>query len=245
MKAEQLETRLQNMETQLAEIRQLLESQAQRQEALSELGEEVSRISREALPGLTRELESLSEDFDSRDLVELGRQLLQNLRHLNGLLGQLDALADLGTDLSPVLRQAVQQLTDTLEQLEKKGYFDFLREALAIVDTIVTSFSAEDVRLLRENITYILLTIKNMTQPEMLSTLNNVLNFYRRMDIEIAQEVSYRQLFHELRQPQTRRGLAFLLEFLKRMVSPNGNAVPGKIVDLSEIEKTGGSSHAS
>jgi uncharacterized protein YjgD (DUF1641 family) len=109
--------------------------------------------------------------------------------------------------------------------MDKKGYFEFFKESVQIVDTVVTSFSIEDVRLLRENIASILLTVKDMTQPEMLNTINNALSFFRKMDIEVEKDISYFQIMREMRNPEVKQGIVFMLEFLKNMAKPNQNII--------------------
>ena len=114
---------------------------------------------------------------------------------------------------------------NTFHELDQKGYFEFFNESLKIVDTVVTSFSVDDVRLLRQNITTILLTVKNMTQPAMLSTVDNALSFFKKMDISIEKEISYYQLFKELRNPETKRGIIFMLEFVKNMAKSDSGSL--------------------
>jgi uncharacterized protein YjgD (DUF1641 family) len=42
------------------------------------------------------------------------------------------------------------------------------------------------------------------------------------MDIVVDKDISYRQLIKDLRDPEVKRGLAFMLEFVKNMAAPNG-----------------------
>jgi uncharacterized protein YjgD (DUF1641 family) len=113
---------------------------------------------------------------------------------------------------------------DTLSELERKGYFEFGKEAFKIIDTIVTSFTVDDIRLLRENIAAIIITFRNMTSPEMLASMNNALNFFRKMDVEVEQKIGYWQLMKEMRDPEFKRGMAFMISFMKNMVQTNGNS---------------------
>ncbi len=135
---------------------------------------------------------------------------------------------DFISDLQSLGKQVFDQLLNTLNELDQKGYFEFFRESLKIVDTVVTSFSAEDVRLLRENIASILLTVKNMTQPEMLSTIDNALGFYRKMDITVEKDITYFQIMKELRNPEVKQGIIFMLEFIRSMAKPNNKSLTEK-----------------
>jgi type I site-specific restriction endonuclease len=126
------------------------------------------------------ELEEVSYHFDTADLLHLLKKLLRNTRNLSNMIDQVESVSDFLKDATPLGKQVVNQLMETLQELDRKGYFDFFRESIKILDTVVTTFSVEDVRLFRENVVSILLTLKNLTQPEMLSTVDNALRFFKK-----------------------------------------------------------------
>ena len=72
-------------------------------------------------------------------------------------------------EMSPILKEVMAVSTDQLQGLEERGYFDFGRETLKVMDTIVTSYSAEDVQQLGDNVVRILDTVRRVTQPDMLA----------------------------------------------------------------------------
>ena len=96
------------------------------------------------------------------------------------MIEQVESASDFLKEATPLGKQVVNQRMETLQELDRKGYFDFFRESMKILDTVVTTFSVEDVRLFRENVVSILLTLKNLTQPEMLSTVDNALRFFKK-----------------------------------------------------------------
>jgi uncharacterized protein YjgD (DUF1641 family) len=55
----------------------------------------------------------------------------------------------------------------------------------------------------------------------MLATVNNAVSFYRKMEIDVKKEVSYRDLFKQLQDPEVKRGLFFMLEFARSMPVQN------------------------
>ena len=110
--------------------------------------------------------------------------------------------------------------------MDRKGYFAFIKEISAIMDSIVTHFSVEDVRLLSENIVMILETVKNLTQPKMLHALNNALTVYQNIDIESIEEYSAMRALRELRTPEMKRGLGFIITFLKNVSREQTNLQP-------------------
>ncbi len=220
------------IEQQLLEIHQKLDlltaqmrEQQRRQRELQELKEDLTIIGKDIFQSAVQELDEVAHHFDTTDLLYLLKKLLRNTRNLTKLMDQMESTADFVQDAAPLGKQVLNHLLDTLSELESKGYFDFTRELFNILDTIVTSFTLNDVKLLRENITAILLTVKNLTQPEMLSSVNNALHFFQKMDVEIEKDISYWQILKAMRDPEMKRGIAFLIQFTKNMVQSNGESV--------------------
>ena len=191
-----------------------------KQREVQELKDDMALIGKDMFNAMVEELEDVAPYFDTDDLVFLVKKLLRNTRNINAMLTQLESAHDLFKDIKPIGKQAFDEILETLNEMDRKGYFEFFAESAKIVDTVVTSFSIEDVKLLRENVTSILMTVKNMTQPEMLSSMNNALGFFQKMDIEIVGDVSVWYLIKQLKSPDVKRGMLFMVEFLKNMAGP-------------------------
>jgi len=204
---------------------QMLETQ-KRQKEFEELKDDMSIIGKDMFDAAVQELEDVAPYFDTKDLIYLVKKLLRNTRNLNTMLTQMEGAADLFTDLKPLGKQMFDELMDNLNEMDRKGYFEFFSEAVSIVDTVVTSFKVDDVKLLKDNIVSILMTIKSITQPEMLSSVNNAMGFFQKMDIDVQEDISYFKLIKQLKDPEVKRGLSFMLEFVKNMAgSTNNNQV--------------------
>ena len=87
----------------------------------------------------------------------------------------------------------------------------------SIIDNIITHFSTEDVKLLADNVVTILETVKNLTQPDMLQAINNAVAVYKNLDVENIEEYSIWRVMKEMGTPEMKRGIGFLIAFLKNM----------------------------
>ncbi|MCL6100754.1 MAG: DUF1641 domain-containing protein, partial [Bacteroidetes bacterium] len=130
-----------------------------------------------------------------------------------------ESMKDFLVDVSPLVRQSVLDFMKTLDEIDRKGYFEFAKELSNITDKVVTSFSKEDVKNLGDNIVTILQTVKNLTQPDMLHTINNAVDVYKQLDITVKKDVTLFGLLKELNSPEAKRGLAFAIEFLKNLAN--------------------------
>lgn len=138
--------------------------------------------------------------------------------------GQMrQSLTELTGDLSPVAKQAMGSLTVALEDVQQRGYVEFAKGGLTVVDKVVTSFTKEDLDALGDNVVLILETIKEMTQPEVMQMLQSTLNQASEID-ESSDPPGLLSLLNRLRGPAARRGLyrlVFLVESLGS-VDPEG-----------------------
>lgn len=219
-----------NIENEIKSIHQKLDmlteqftQTQQKQRELQELKNDLSLIGKDIFETAVVELQDVAPYFDTDDLIHLVKKLLRNTRSLTNMLEQVESAGNMFEDIKPLAKQMFDSVLTTLNTLDKKGYFAFFGEASKIVDTVVTSFTVEDVKLLRENIATILLTVRNMTQPEMLSSVNNALSFFKKMDIIIEKDFPTWQLIKKARNPEVRKGMAFMLEFVKNMAKQENN----------------------
>ena len=225
METKSLQTELAQIQQKLDYISDQMRDYERRQREIQELKDDFSMIAKDVFDAAVEGLEEVSPYFNSTDLMHLLKKLLRNTKNMNQILTQLESAQDLFSDLKPLGKQIFDQLLETLNELDQKGYFEFFKESLKIVDTIVTSFSVEDVRHLRENITPILLTVKDMTQPQMLSTVDNALGFFRKMDISVEKDISYFKIIKELKDPEVKQGIIFMLEFIKSVAKGRNGSI--------------------
>jgi uncharacterized protein YjgD (DUF1641 family) len=57
-----------------------------------------------------------------------------------------------------------------------------------------------------------------MTQPDVLEAMNNAVKVYKSIDTENIQEYSIWKAMKELRSPEMKKGLGFMITFLKNLV---------------------------
>jgi uncharacterized protein YjgD (DUF1641 family) len=195
-------------------------AERQRQER-AELVRDVTPIANQAFHIAIEQLEEVQEYVDLADLLRLLKRLLRNARNLERMLDQLEAVSDLADTLGPLTDQAFEKSVDALAEMERKGYFAFARGGAHILDTLVTSFSEEDVRRLGDNIVLIANTVKDMTQPEILSFVRNTL-VLAEQELEQPLDTSTLGLLRQMGDPRVRRGLALTLRVLQAIGAQAG-----------------------
>ncbi len=139
---------------------------------------------------------------------------------------QREGLQDLTADLSRVSEDALVMLAERLADLERKGYFEFARAAGGVADRVVANYDEDDLDQLGDNIVTILETIREITQPEMLTLLGRMVDAVeaerRIVEHETGDPPGLLALARQLRDPDVRRGMSRALQTLRAVSMETG-----------------------
>ena len=192
--------------------------QRQNREATKDLVDDLSIIGKDVFRNSVIELDKAGVELNGEALAGMGIRLIRNIDNINEFLDTLESINDFLKDATPIARQVGLDAIQKLHELEQKGYIDFFRELTRVLDNIVTGFKKEDVKALADNIVTILNTVKSMTQPDMLEALNNGVKVYKSIDTKNIPEYTIWKAMREMRSPEMRKGLGFMITFLKNLV---------------------------
>lgn len=213
----QKEVNLVELDQKVDLILEYITQQRLKSEAVDDLIADASIVGKNIYSTALKTLEDQSVEIYPEELTELGIRIIRNIRNINTLLDFMESMTDLARDIAPIANEVIIDSTKKLNEFEQKGYFEFFREIGNVADNIVTNFTVEDIRALADNIVTILETVKNITQPEMLKTLNNAVNIYSSLNIDEAPEYSMWKLMREMGRPEMKKALGFFVMFMKNL----------------------------
>lgn len=213
-RASELERKIDALTAQVEFLTEEALAQRRRRIALEELQADLTPIAVTAVERSAYTLDGV--DIDPGDLFQLGARVAANARLLEAMIVQLQSLADLAGDISPVVSQAVDLTIAKTADFEERGYFEFAAAAAGVVDRVVTNYTREDVEALGDNIVQMLDIIKDLTQPEMLAVAQRLLAVVHRQS-EMATRTpegppGLFALMGKLRDPEIRRGMGRALD---------------------------------
>jgi uncharacterized protein YjgD (DUF1641 family) len=178
-----------------------------------ELLETAMPIARGAMDLATTHLEDVQEYLDPDDLVRLLKKVIRHAPQMEMLLDQVDGITDLIDVVGPITKEGMDKATAVVEELDRKGYIAFGKGGLRMLDNIVCNFTEKDVDRLGDNIVLILNTVKDMTQPEIMSFVRNTL-LVAEAEVQKPVDTSLGSLLKQMNDPAVRRGLALTLRVL-------------------------------
>ena len=195
-------------------LTEYVEAQHKRQQEFDELKQDVMPIANHMIKLSIDELAEIGTEFQVEDLFYLLKRLLRNTGMLMRLVDMLEAGMDLTEELKPIGLQAFSGIVETLDRLEREGYFTLMREGWGIVERVVHEINEDDIRALGDNIVPMLTIVRSINQTEILSLADKAITAIQP-SAEEDEDVSTFALLRELSDPKVRRGMSRMLNLLK------------------------------
>ena len=213
-----------NIQEQINEINKKLDivleevmAQRETRQSVEDLTTDLAVVGKDLFKSTVAELDNAGVELDGEAVKQLLLKLVRNVDTINEMFEMMESANDLVKDVSPVLHQMGLDGIHLMNEFEQKGYFDFMKEAMKIIDNVVTHFSVDDVKLLADNIVTILETVKNLTQPDMLKAINSGLVVYKSIEIDNVEEYSIWKAMKAMNSKEMKKGIGFMITFLQNI----------------------------
>jgi len=191
--------------------------QKQKRQAVEDFISDASIIGKDFFNATVQKLDKAGIEVDYEALENFSLKLLRNLNTMNKIVELMESANDLFQDVAPIINQAGLDITNKLYELDQKGYFEFFKEFSKVFDKIVTYFTVEDIKLLSNNIVTFLETIKNITHPDMLKSINNVVDIYKNIDKSNIPEYSLWKALKTMNTKEGKKAIGFIMTFLQNI----------------------------
>jgi len=178
---------------------------------------DLSIIGKDAYNATVSELDKRQVELDPSELTDLAVSFLRNIGNIKTVMDTLEMAVDLGKEVGPIANEVILDFTKQMNEFEQKGYFAFIKEIGPILDNIVKGFSPQDLKELANSIVSILSIIKEMTQPEVLNTMQNAIKAFNSMEMESVPSYSIWKLMRELNSPEMKKALGYGITFMKNV----------------------------
>jgi len=202
--------RLDRIEAQLAPI-------AVTAGGISELREDLIPLSGQAFRLLIRELEDVESGFQLEDLMALLKRSLRSIKHIIYSLEQLENIVDFTETIEPLLKSAVPQVINYLDDLEQRGVLRVITAMLDVRAKIAAAYSPEDIDEIGDGAVVALGLAKKLSDPKAVVFLEKMASLPSKVDLANAKPVGPLGMLSALGSKQAREGLGVLMELTKAM----------------------------
>lgn len=219
---EQIMERLDRIEAQLAPISQTAGN-------LRELRDDLIPLSGQAFRLLIRELEDVESGFQLEDLMGLTKRFLRSIKYIQFSLEQLENIVDFVNTIEPLLKSAVPQMINYLDDLEQRGVLRILTAMLDVRAKIASAYDADDIEEIGDGAVAALGLMKKLSDPKASEFLEKFAELPSKVDLARAKPVGLFGMIGALSSKQAREGLGVLMELTKAMGRlKNGDGTAGE-----------------
>ena len=202
--------RLDRIEAQLAPI-------SQTAGGIKELREDLIPLSGQAFRLLIHELEDVESSFQLEDLLTLLKRTLRSVKHVIFALEQLENIVDFVTTIEPLLKSAVPQVINYLDELEQKGVLRIITATLDVRAKIASEYTAEDIDKIGDGAVALLGLAQKLSDPNAMAFLQKIADLPSKVDLDAAKPVGPFGMLGALSSKEARKGLGVLMELTKAM----------------------------
>ncbi len=198
-------------------ILEYMHQQKMKSGMVEDLVGDLSLVGKDAYETMVEELDKRKIQVDGAELTDLAISFIRNTGNIKAAMDTLEMAVDLGKEVGPIANEVIIDFTKKMNELEQKGYFAFFKEIGPILDNVVTGFTPHDLRELADSVVSILNTVKEMTQPEVLGTMQNAIKAFNSMETESVPSYSIWKLMREMNSPEMKKALGFAITFMKNV----------------------------
>ena len=186
-------------------------------EKFAELKNDLIPISNHATALLINELTEVEAGFQLEDFVSLTKEAMRNTRNFTFALKQMASMIEFVKDLEPLLKSAVPQTIQYLNELEQKGVFRIIKATVDLRTKVAASYTAEDIDSMGDGIVALLGLTKSLSDPKTVELLEKLSRIPSKVELENAKSVGVFGLASAGFNPEISKGLGVLMELTKAM----------------------------
>jgi uncharacterized protein YjgD (DUF1641 family) len=160
--------------------------------------------------------------------MELLKRTLRSVKDIIFAMEQLENIVDLVTTIEPLLKSAVPQMINYLDDLEQKGVLRIINATLDIRAKVATAYTAEDIDQIGDGAVALLGLMKKLSDTQSIEFLEKLSNMPSQVDLAGAKPVGPIGMLGALSSKEARQGLGVLMQLTKAMGSLNNGGHSSK-----------------
>ncbi len=209
--------RLDKLEGKIDLLLEYVNQQRLNTSVVEDLAGDLGIIGKDFYDTAVEELDKRQVEIDPSELTDLMISFMRNIGSFKVVMNTFEMVIDLTKEIGPIAIEVIIDFTKKLAVLEEKGYFEFVKDIGPIIDNIIMGLKPQDMKDLADNIMVIINTVKDMTQPEMLKSIDNAVKVYGSLETENIPSYSLWRFLKEINSPEMKKAMGFGLTFLKNM----------------------------
>jgi uncharacterized protein YjgD (DUF1641 family) len=218
MEEKNIQEQILNLDQKLDRLLEFVEQQNRKREEFDDLVTDVSIVAKDAFKHSVVMLDKAQVELDSCGLSCLIIKILQNLDTFHEMLGMMESARDFMKDATPILHQVGLDAVNKMNELDQKGYFEYMRQLGHFMDKWIRTFTADDLKKVEDNLDNIAGILRNLSDPALISAMNRATKAIAEVKLEDDKDIlSLWQIFRQLRSKEVRKSVSYSLKVVKEI----------------------------
>ena len=218
MAEKELQEQLNELHQKMDMVLEYVSLQNQKREEIDDFVEDAGIVIKDVVRHTSGMLENAQVELDHVDLPGLMIKVLQNLGTFHEMFEMIESAKDFMKDVTPILHQVGLDAVNKMNELDRKGYFEYISELGNFVDKWIQLFTREDLIRLQNNLENIAGIVRNLSDPALMKGLNNMtLALAEVKPDEKLDNKSLFGLFKQLNSPEVRQSLSYSLRLVQQI----------------------------
>ena len=202
--------RLERMEGQLQTL-------VKAQQGMAELKADVAPLMNSTIRLLIDELGVVESGFQLEDVFTLVKKAMRNLRKFTQALDMMENAFELWDCLEPMMKSAVPQLINYMDNLERKGVLRTYAAMLEVRAKVAAHYDPEELGDMGDAFVLMLSMLKKLSDPQMIDFMNRILELPMGINLEAAKPLGPLGMLSAMGSKEGRQGLGVAMELTKAL----------------------------
>ena len=222
MEEKTLQEQVSEINWKMDHLLEFIEQQNRRREEFDDLVEDISIVAKDAFRESVLLLDKAQVNLGSCGISCLIIKILHNLDTFHEMLDMMESAKDFMKDVTPVLHQVGLDAVNKMNELDQKGYFQYLSALGGFIDKWIQVFTVEDLKRIQDNLENLAGIIRNLSDPGLVAAMNRATEAITavKMDDKLDNK-SLWQIFLQLRSPEVRKSISYSLRLLTALQQTN------------------------
>jgi uncharacterized protein YjgD (DUF1641 family) len=202
--------RLERMEGQLQTL-------VKAQQGMAELKADVAPLMNSTIRLLIDELGVVESGFQLEDVFTLVKKAMRNLRKFTQAMEMMENAFELWDCLEPMMKSAVPQLINYMDNLERKGVLRTYAAMLEVRAKVAAHYDPEEIGDMGDAFVLMLSMLKKLSDPQMIDFMNRILELPMGINLKDAKPLGPLGMLSVMGSKEGRQGLGVAMELTKAL----------------------------
>ena len=187
------------------------------QESFAELKADVAPLINSTVRLLIDELGVVESGFQLEDVFTLLKQAMRNLRKFTQAMEMMENVFELWDCMEPLMKSAVPQLINYMDNLERKGVLRTYAAMLEVRAKVASHYSGEEIASMSDAFVLLLSMLKKLSDPQMIDFMNRILELPMAINFGDAKPLGPLGMLSAMGSKEARQGLGVAMELTKAL----------------------------